>query len=409
MSLSQPLITIITPTYNAGKFIRKCIDSVQEQSFRDFEHLILDGQSTDDTVERVHESQQQYSTIRLEIEKDEGVYDAMNKGIQLARANWLYFLGADDYLYDNEVLKNISQYLIANKSQIIYGNVFFKNLHRLFDKGFTIEKILKHNICHQSIFYNSSVFKIIGNYDLKYHVEADYDLNLRCWLCGKISHVYVPLTIAYYADGGLSSARNDEQLVTDYPAKTVKTVLKGDWNIFQKINFLSKIYRKILQRKVYQSGVLIREIMQKDYFFYRFFGFIWMCLSSPFYLLKNTNKTDNCMGYVNFSMPRDIVLKFKEKAAIKNFVETGTYKGNTSFWAASQFEKVYTIEIDPAISGATAARPDRPENIEFLVGNSKDVLPQLVEKLEGRSIFWLDGHWCNVTDIGKGYGMSIDR
>jgi len=107
------------------------------------------------------------------------------------------------------------------------------------------------------------------------------------------------------------------------------------------------------------------------------------------------------MGYVNFSMPREIVLKFKEKAAIKNFVETGTFKGNTSFWAAAHFEKVYTIEIDPAISKSTASRPDCPKNIDFKIGNSKDVLPKLIDQLEGRSIFWLDGHWCNVTDIGK--------
>jgi hypothetical protein len=107
------------------------------------------------------------------------------------------------------------------------------------------------------------------------------------------------------------------------------------------------------------------------------------------------------MGYVNFSMPREIVLKFMTKAGIKNFVETGTYKGNTSFWAAGHFEKVYTIEIDPAISKATASRPDCPRNIDFLIGNSKDVLSGIVGKLNGRSVFWLDGHWCNVTDFGK--------
>jgi len=107
------------------------------------------------------------------------------------------------------------------------------------------------------------------------------------------------------------------------------------------------------------------------------------------------------MGIVNFSMPRDIVLKFKETAGIKNFVETGTYKGGTSFWAASHFDKVYTIEIDPEISKETSSRQDCPKNIDFFIGNSKDVLPGLVKLLEGRTLFWLDGHWCNVTDFGK--------
>lgn len=107
------------------------------------------------------------------------------------------------------------------------------------------------------------------------------------------------------------------------------------------------------------------------------------------------------MGYIEFSMPREIVLKFKNKSGIKNFVETGTFRGNTSFWAAQHFEKVYTIEIDPEISRETASKADCPSNIEFFVGNSKEVLPKVVGQLDGNSVFWLDGHWCNVAELGK--------
>lgn len=107
------------------------------------------------------------------------------------------------------------------------------------------------------------------------------------------------------------------------------------------------------------------------------------------------------MGYVSFSIPGEIVLQFQKAGNIQNFVETGTYKGGTSYWAAKYFAKVYTIEIDPAISKSTASHPDCPKNIEFFVGNSKDVLPSVVPLLSGRSLFWLDGHWCNVSDLGK--------
>jgi hypothetical protein len=107
------------------------------------------------------------------------------------------------------------------------------------------------------------------------------------------------------------------------------------------------------------------------------------------------------MGYIEFSMPREIVLRFRDKGRIKYFVETGTYRGNTSFWAAQHFEKVFTIEIDPEISRETASRADRPSNIEFLVGNSRDILPQVIKQLNGSAVFWLDGHWCNVTELGK--------
>ncbi len=107
------------------------------------------------------------------------------------------------------------------------------------------------------------------------------------------------------------------------------------------------------------------------------------------------------MGHVSFSIPRDIVVEFQQKGAIENFIETGTYKGGTCFWAARHFKNVYTIEIDPEISKETASRKDCPTNIQFYVGNSKDVMPELVRELEGRSFFWLDGHWCGVTEIGK--------
>jgi glycosyltransferase involved in cell wall biosynthesis len=291
MSSSHPLITIITPTYNAGKFISKCIESVQRQTFKNFEHLIMDGESVDDTVKQVLQFKQRYDTIRLEIEKDKGVYDAMNKGILVAKANWLYFLGADDYLYDNNVLKNISEQLLKTDSQIVYGDVFFQNLQRLYDKDFDIEKILTHNICHQAVFYHADVFKMFGHYDLAYKSESDYDLNLRCWLSGRVNHLYVPLTIAYYADGGISSTQKDEQLIKDYPVKTIDTVLAGRWNLFMKIHFLSNIYRKIFLRKVYSSGILFSQLFKKDFFLYRFLAFLWMCLSLPYHFLKNPNKT----------------------------------------------------------------------------------------------------------------------
>jgi hypothetical protein len=112
-------------------------------------------------------------------------------------------------------------------------------------------------------------------------------------------------------------------------------------------------------------------------------------------------KIVSAMGYVQFSMPRNLVTKFQQSGNLKNFIETGTFKGATAFWAAGVFEKVYTIEIDPERSRLTASQPGCPSNIEFLIGNSADVLPGLLKKVSGRSAFWLDGHWCNTSEEGK--------
>ena len=101
------------------------------------------------------------------------------------------------------------------------------------------------------------------------------------------------------------------------------------------------------------------------------------------------------MGIVNFSIPKDLVKQLIAKVKFDNFIETGTFRGETSFWAAKYFDRVYTIEISPEISRETASRPDVPKNIGFLVGNSKDLLGPLCSRIHGRSFFWLDGHWCS--------------
>lgn len=106
------------------------------------------------------------------------------------------------------------------------------------------------------------------------------------------------------------------------------------------------------------------------------------------------------MGHVTFSLPHQIVLLFKEEGKLSNFIETGTFLGGSCFWAASHFENVYTIEIDPEISKQTSSRNDCPKNIQFYVGDSKTKLRQVLEQVQGRSLYWLDGHWCNVSNLG---------
>ncbi|EAZ82441.1 class I SAM-dependent methyltransferase [Algoriphagus machipongonensis] len=102
------------------------------------------------------------------------------------------------------------------------------------------------------------------------------------------------------------------------------------------------------------------------------------------------------MGIVSFSIPKNLVVKLIEFKKIDYFVETGTYKGGTCFWAAQYFEKVLTIEIDENISMQTSSKHNCPNNIEFFIGNSKDVLPDIVHSRikNSSSFFWLDGHWC---------------
>src|ERR1700748_3177229 len=99
------------------------------------------------------------------------------------------------------------------------------------------------------------------------------------------------------------------------------------------------------------------------------------------------------MGVVSFSIPQSLVKAFTENLKMPNFVETGTYKGDSAIWAASHFNHVYTIEITPELNKYAAGRSDAKPNIEFILGDSSVELPKLVHRLNGPTLFWLDGHW----------------
>lgn len=193
-------ISIIVPTFNSEKVIRRCLESIVFQTFQDWEVLLIDGASKDDTV-HIAESFAD-PRIRIYSEPDRGIYDAMNKGIDKATGDWLYFLGSDDNLYDEHVLDFVANEL-DDKYDVVYGEVdsSLPDCHR----GEWNLETLHANRCHQCIFYHHSFFSNGLRYNLRYKLLADYDLNLRWFLGKKYSSKYIPVTVAHYSMDGVSS------------------------------------------------------------------------------------------------------------------------------------------------------------------------------------------------------------
>jgi hypothetical protein len=108
------------------------------------------------------------------------------------------------------------------------------------------------------------------------------------------------------------------------------------------------------------------------------------------------------MGYYENGIPKDLVLALQNSFNIENFVETGTYMGETTFWASRYFSNVFTIEIFAELSNAVASRPNCPKNIRFIVGDSGKSLHNIVPELKGRTLFWLDGHYSGPGTGGEG-------
>jgi glycosyltransferase involved in cell wall biosynthesis len=121
--MTQPLISIIIPVKNSVQTIKACLESVFNQTFSSLEVLILDAVSTDGTLEEIKNFSKSEDRLRIYSEKDKGTYDAMNKGVQLAKGKWLFFLGSDDQLFDQLVLEKISKVMSHTKAKVVYGNV----------------------------------------------------------------------------------------------------------------------------------------------------------------------------------------------------------------------------------------------------------------------------------------------
>ena len=207
-SVNQPRISIITVVYNAAEVLETTILSVTNQFYQNIEYIIIDGQSTDATPEIVRRYRNKISQyIR---EPDNGVYDAMNKGCKIATGDWIYFLGAGDVLLN--ILHKMPMFL--NNSDIVYGDVYKLDELKMYDGKFHPFKFAVKNISHQAIFYPAWVFKQY-QYNLKYKVQADYDLNMRCYGRNDTTFRYIPVIISIYEGDGLSAVIRDIPFFTD--------------------------------------------------------------------------------------------------------------------------------------------------------------------------------------------------
>ncbi len=219
----QPItFSIIIPAFNCGGFIKTAISSVLEQTYGHFEILVIDGLSTDETLPNVDSFQD--SRIKVFSEKDNGIYDAMNKGISLANGEWLYFLGSDDRLYDKHVLENMAATIQQQAPDALYGNVFSEGLGSKYDGAFDAEKILHKNISHQALFLKRSLVHALGFFDTSYKACADWEYNFRWFFKTGIKKIYTDIIVAHFGYEGVSSTFRDDYFLD---RKTVLYLLYG--------------------------------------------------------------------------------------------------------------------------------------------------------------------------------------
>jgi glycosyltransferase involved in cell wall biosynthesis len=260
----MPLVSIIIPTFNSASTIRATLDSVINQTYENIEVLVLDGLSNDTTCEIVNRFKAKHLFITLISEKDSGVYDAMNKGIELAKGDYLYFMGSDDVFFDNNTLADVFTE-DAVKYDIIYGNVKFKNGKHIYSGESNLFKLVNQqiSICHQAIFYSKQTFKIIGNYNLKYFIHADYDFNIRCFQNRVLKIKYIDIIVAIFNETGLSGTKSN----TDgFHTELTEFNLAQKYNIvdlYADNNKLKEALKKVSNSKEYKLGTFILKPLKK--------------------------------------------------------------------------------------------------------------------------------------------------
>jgi glycosyltransferase involved in cell wall biosynthesis len=233
-------ISVIIACKNEKDTIEKTIDSVLNQTYKNFEILVLDGNSTDGTLEILKNYRERIKLLRNE---EKGIYAAMNEGIRLSTGEILYFLNANDSLHSNDVFKKIINKFKETDVDIIFGDTNFqtKNENTLIShKDFHSKFVWAYrNLNHQSTFYKKWLFDKYGNYKSNFKILADVEFTTHVITQSEVKHLYLPIIIANYNAEGVSSYNNPENIILARKEKEIiaEKYLNFEYKLFQFYNF----------------------------------------------------------------------------------------------------------------------------------------------------------------------------
>lgn len=210
MNDKMPLVTVVTITYNLIKngradSIRQCIESVRNQTYANVEHVVIDGASTDGTLELLKEYEKG-ACIKLYSEPDNGVYDAMNKGLSYANGKYVNYLNSDDFFHNHKAVECSVDWLEDSGADYSFADtiLLYEDKKEYVWEGDLSKILWASHYCHQSMFVKKQVLIEMNGFDTKYTVSADTDLMIRLY-DKRSSWVKVPECIVTYRVGGHSS------------------------------------------------------------------------------------------------------------------------------------------------------------------------------------------------------------
>lgn len=257
----QKKVSVVTVCYNAEKDIVKTLESVLHLNYTDFEYIIVDGLSSDGTCNMIQTYlplfEEKKVNVSFKSEKDNGIYDAMNKGIAAAQGEWIIFMNAGDVFADADVLKNVFAQGTYENVDVIYGNSnYITDGVEHLRKPSDIDKLYFYMVlCHQSVLTRTELCKK-HKFDTTYCIAADYHMFLYFYI-NHYKFKYIDMTISDFATDGVSSIHPIKSHREDRRVR--KAVIKKDKFILLRIAgethvFLSRCmeavrYRMLIRRK----------------------------------------------------------------------------------------------------------------------------------------------------------------
>lgn len=212
-------LSLITPSYNSAKTIARTIDSVIAQNYSDLEYIIIDGASTDDTL-KIIGSYQEKINIKLVSEHDNGIYDAMNKGIGMTTGDIIGILNSDDLFNNNKVLKTVSEAFTDSEIDAVYGDIKYfagdaSKTTRYWRAGEYREDKLNNGwvIPHPALFLRRLVYEKVGLFNIDFKIAGDYEFILRILKIYKIRVKYIPEVFVRMYDGGASGSSLKQRII----------------------------------------------------------------------------------------------------------------------------------------------------------------------------------------------------
>lgn len=244
-------ISIITITHNSAKTLGRALESVRQQTYPDIEHILVDGASTDGTRAMIEAYAASHQDVRWVSEKDDGIYNALNKGIRMATGDVIGFLHSDDVLYNANTIAHIANAFETAKVDVVYGDLQYckgDKVVRQWQSNAFHPRALKYGWMppHPTMYVRREVYEQVGLYDEWFRISADYDMILRIFTSG-FTTCYLPQVLVRMEVGGTSNR--------DTRARLSKT--QEDYIILKK-NRIGAGYLTVLCKQVRKIRQFIR-------------------------------------------------------------------------------------------------------------------------------------------------------